>query len=116
MYIGKCSLKKWVWKPANSHAHGIPTNLKMGVTFARVETHKKNGFSHISELPQGIQMQAQSNVLEFTSNFTESRKESIEQHNALKNYIEANFAEADKAYIAVRKYANQIQVVRCGEK
>ena len=83
-YQGKCSLKKWQWKPTKSETY--PDDLRVGETYAYVETKRVGGFRDLSGVPESTSVVKRDAVLEFRTEYSESRKTCIARYNALKTY------------------------------
>jgi len=113
-YQGKCSLKKWQWKPTKSETY--PDDLRVGETYAYVETRRVDGFRNLSDVPDGTSVVKSGAALEFRTEYSESRNVCIARYNALKTYIETSLHECDRAVIASRKSPRQLQLLKCGLK
>lgn len=111
-YQGKCASKNWRWKPTRSE--NLPDGLKIGQTFAYVETKCSAGFSISSEVPLHIVLNVEGSRHEFRTKPSDSKKECISRYAALKAYIESVYSEADKAVIGTKKSSSQTQVMKCG--
>ena len=113
-YQGKCSLKKWQWRPTKSEAY--PDDLRVGETYVYVETKRVGGFRDLSDVPDGTSVVKRDAVLEFRTEYSESRKTCIALYLALKTYLETSLHECDRAVIASRKSPRQVQLLKCGLK
>ena len=113
-YTGKCAQRKWLWKPTRSA--DIPEDLKIGESFAYVETRNSSGFSSGQNVPSNVIASGEGSRLEFRTKFSESRKECISRFNDLKSHIESAYPEADKAVIMSKKSSSQTQILKSGAK
>ena len=112
-YTGRCAQRKWRWKPTRSSRY---PNLRIGETFAFVETRCAEGFSGEPSMPEGVTVSMSPTRFEFRTKFSESRTVCIERYTSLKAHIESCYPEADKAVIASKKSSRQIQTLKSGSK
>lgn len=115
VYTGKCELKNWEWRPLRYIPGEIP-DLRVGETFARLETLKGSGFEDVHTPPPKITSAVDTQVLELRTEFSESRSECIEMFKILKDYIESQFPETDRALLVTRKSPKQLQILKAGQK
>lgn len=113
-YIGKCVQRNWLWKPTRSES--LPDDLRIGETFAYVETYCAKGFANTAFAPEGVDVSASPSRLEFRTVFSESRNVCIERYAALKLHIESCYPEADKSVITSKKSSRQVQTLKSGAK
>lgn len=122
MILGKCAKKNWNWKPIQQGGQLFLEKSTTGTIIAQIDVIDEVNPRVVQELqalsfhhPLKVQTATSSSCTIILKGSRDKRID-IENYARLKTQIEVLFPNANRAIIAVKKSASQINIIHCGQK